>query len=251
MYQFKSQVRYSESLHTGRMDPISISNYLQDCATFHSASIGRDILYYKSINRGWFLNSWQIDIFRYPKYNEHILIATWSYGIKGFYGYRNFTIRDNKGMLCVCANSVWFFTDTTIGQPIRVPEEEAAAYGSEKKFSMEYCSRKISLPIDSDTYLFPLYSVKRDDIDTNGHVNNVRYIALAFRYLPEEVQYSDSIWRVRAEYKKAAKIDDKIYPYYTAEININQQNSYSFRLAAENSLETSTDYANIIFYSKK
>ena len=36
-------------------------NYLQDCATFHSASLGKDICYYKQIHRGWFLNSWQID----------------------------------------------------------------------------------------------------------------------------------------------------------------------------------------------
>lgn len=211
MYEFESQVRYSESLHTGKMDIISISNYLQDCATFHSTSIGKDISYYKEIDRGWFLNSWQIDMHRYPEYGEKISVATWSYGIKGFYGYRNFTIRDTKGALCACANSIWFFADTATGQPMRVPQEEADAYGSEKKFPMEYCSRKISLP----EHMHPLsaYTTEHCDIDTNGHVNNVRYISLAFQHLPEKIQHSDSIWRLRAEYKKAAKTGDIIYPY--------------------------------------
>ncbi len=269
MYKFKSQVRYSEALHTGTMNPISISNYLQDCATFHSASLGKDICYYKQIHRGWFLNSWQIDICRYPSYGETISIATWSYGIKGFYGYRNFTIQDEQKQLCVCANSIWFFTDTVMGQPIRVPEEEAAAYGSETKFPMEYCSRKINPPNDMQS--LPEYLVGPYDIDTNGHVNNVRYIELAFQNLPKEIQCSNTIWRIRTEYKKAAKTNDMIYPYYAKtdiesiqqtiqapmeEVVYSNENKqqYAFCLATKNLSEhmiTANDsYANIIFYTK-
>lgn len=250
MYTLESQVRYSESLHTGNMNPISIANYLQDCATFHSASLGKDIDYYKKINRGWFLNSWQIDILHYPKYGEKISINTWSYGIKGFYGYRNFTIY-NERQLCACVNSVWFFTDTSTNQPVRVPKEEADAYGSEQKFPMEYCPRKIQLQIQ-EMQQFPAYTVKNYDIDTNHHVNNVRYIELAFQYLPKEIQRSNHIWRIRTEYKKAAKEGDIIYPYFLEE-KIENENQYSFLLAAENNILSShknTAYANIVFYIK-
>ncbi len=66
-----------------------------------------------------------------------------------------------------------------MGQPIRVPEEEAAAYGSETKFPMEYCSRKINLPNNMQS--LPEYLVGPYDIDTNGHVNNVRYIQFTKR----------------------------------------------------------------------
>ena len=30
---------------------------------------------------------------RYPKLAEHITVSTWPYSFKGFYGYRNFTIK--------------------------------------------------------------------------------------------------------------------------------------------------------------
>lgn len=209
MYEFESRVRYSESLHTGKMNPVSVSNYLQDCATFHSASIGKDINYYRKINRGWFLNSWQIDIRRYPECGEKIFIATWSYGFKGLYGYRNFTIRDEGRELCACANSIWFFTDICTGQPLRVPQEEGISYGQEEKLSMEYCPRKITLPEGMQ----PLssYTTACHDIDTNGHMNNARYIELAWQCLPEKLQRSEHIWRIRAEYKKAALPGNKIY----------------------------------------
>lgn len=259
MYEFESRIRYSESLHTGKMNPISIANYLQDCAIFHSASLGKDIAYYNKINRGWLLNSWQIDIGRYPEHGETISISTWAYSMKGFYGYRNFTIRDKQKALCVCANSVWFFTDTITGQPVRVPQEEADTYGSEEKFPMEYCSRKIKLPEIMLMQPLSAYTVKNYDIDTNGHVNNVRYMELAFQYLPKEIQCSDSIWRIRAEYKKAAKTGDIIYPYKAEtamEALPNAENPDSqqifFHLATENSPEHRTEgYANVIFYKKK
>ena len=75
---------------------------------------------------------------------------------------------------------------------------------------MEYCPRKIHLP-DNMTVSAP-YTVIPTDIDTNGHVNNARYIELAWSRLPENLIRSDHIWRIRAEYKKAAMLQDKIHP---------------------------------------
>jgi acyl-ACP thioesterase len=209
MFEFESRVRYSEAVHTGKMNPVSIANYFQDCTTFHSASIGKDIEYYKKIQRGWFLNSWQIDIARFPSCGEQIFVKTWAYGFKGLYGYRNFLLRDEKKEICACANSVWFFTDIVSGQPVRVPYEEGTCYGSEEKFPMEYCSRKIAMPPDMEQG--EPYTVSCHDIDTNGHVNNVRYIELAYEQL-EELQNSEKIWRVRAEYKRAAVKGDLVVP---------------------------------------
>jgi len=42
----------------------------------------------------WVLSSWQICINRLPLLNEQVKISTWAYGMKAFYGYRNFTLED-------------------------------------------------------------------------------------------------------------------------------------------------------------
>lgn len=271
MYEFESRVRYSETLHTGKMNPISIANYLQDCTIFHSASIGKDLEYYKTMERVWFLNSWQIDICRYPACGEKIFITTWAYGFKGLYGYRNFTICDEQRKTCVCANSVWFFMNTAIGQPVRVPPEERLSYGEEERFSMEYCPRKINL--SEELQAITNYTVTHHDLDTNGHVNNARYMELAYQYLPETLQKTESIWRIRAEYKKAAITGDTICLYgantaikspektlegfskecfYSSHLSsFETAKQYTFHLANENfSQQTDNFYASIVFCTK-
>ena len=45
----------------------------------------------------WVLSSWQICINRLPLLNEQVKISTWAYGMKAFYGYRNFTLEDAGG----------------------------------------------------------------------------------------------------------------------------------------------------------
>lgn len=52
------------------------------------------------------------------------------------------------------------------------------------------------------------FSVRKYHIDTNGHVNNVKYVQFAMEYLNE----GDRIRVLRAEYKKPAKYGDIIYP---------------------------------------
>jgi acyl-ACP thioesterase len=249
MFEFESHVRYSEAIHTGKMDPVSIANYFQDCTTFHSASIGKDIDYYKKIRRGWFLNSWQIDFLRFPSCGEQIFVKTWAYGFKGLYGYRNFLLRDEKKEICACANSVWFFTDIGSGQPVRVPYEEGSSYGSEEKFPMEYCPRKIAMP--SDMEQGTPYTVSRHDIDTNGHVNNVRYMELAYEQL-EDLPDPGNIWRVRAEYKKAAVKGNLLVPSRkksvfegTEESPVKDGWQYFIGLG-----DGEHDFASVVFYVK-
>jgi len=240
MYEYKCRVRYSESMNTGYTSPVSIASYFQDCAIEHSASLGKDINYYKQINRAWLLNSWQIDIKRYPACGETIFVRTWSYGFQGLYGYRNFVILDENRAMCVCANSVWFYADTANGRPVRVPKEEGESFGREEKLPMEYCPRKIAMP---DGLLpLPPYTVCCHDIDTNGHVNNSRYIELTYHFLPDEIQRDNKIRRVRAEYKKAAIQGDCIMPSMAT---LNAEAGIQYALCLANGQDI---YANIIFY---
>ena len=45
MYTFDGRVRYSECDEHRNITLLSMINYLQDCTTFHSESIGRGIEY--------------------------------------------------------------------------------------------------------------------------------------------------------------------------------------------------------------
>ena len=127
--------------------------------------------------------------------------------VRGIFGYRNFTIQDESGEYLVRAESVWFYVDTDTGAPIKAPEEETAPYGSlEERLDMPEKPGKIRIP-DMGEACDPV-TVMPHHLDTNHHVNNAQYVEMARECLPEDFR----IFRICAEYRKAAKLGDVIFP---------------------------------------
>ena len=93
--------------------------------------------------RAWFLSSWQIEVTRFPKYQEQVTVRTWPHEFKSMYGYRNFDILDNEGRQIVRANSIWIFMDINRMCPIKPTEDDVRGYDLEAAIDMEYAPRKI------------------------------------------------------------------------------------------------------------
>ena len=208
MYTFGSRVRYSETDEYGKLTLTGIMNYLQDCSTFQSEDNGLGVVYFTDRHRAWWLSSWQIVVDRYPAMGEEIVISTWPYDFKGFYGYRNFTVSDQKGNYLVRANSVWFLFDTEKGRPVKIEADDIRGYGTtwEKRLDMEYAPRRIEVPDEYRTSA--AVSVGKHHIDTNHHVNNSKYVEIAREVLPDGMEVTE----LRVEYKKAAVFGDEIHP---------------------------------------
>ena len=206
MYTFQSRVRYSEINQERTLSLSSILDYFQDCSNFHSEDLGVGISYLESRKRVWLLSSWQIEIL------EPITIGTWPYDFRGLYGYRNFILYNEKHgrKVSAYANSIWFLLDTSTGLPTRITPEDMRAYPLEPAYPMEYAPRKITLPDASllQSASFPPIPVSPALLDTNHHVNNGQYVRIAESFLPEGF----SIHGMRAEYRRAAVLNDFIYP---------------------------------------
>lgn len=231
MYSFKSRVRYSELDRDGNLSIKSMMDYLQDCSTFQSESLGLGIKYLKTHNRAWWLSSWNIDILSLPRLGDEIIISTNAYAFKGIYGYRNFDIKNEKGEYLVKADSTWFFFDTKNKIPAKAKEEEILPYlGNEKKLEMqEEVSKKIE-HIEGGEYLSPII-VQKHHLDTNNHVNNAMYIDMAKDLIDSKIKLSG----ISVKYKKMALLNDKIYPYILemedkiiVELNDENNNIFSY-----------------------
>lgn len=205
MFSFSTKVRYSEVDASLRLSYPSIINYFQDCSIFHSEDLGIGIRFLQEEHRVWLMNSWQIQIFRFPKFGEVLNVNTWPYDFKSMFGYRNFTMTDRDGTDIVVANSVWVYADTDTGRPTRLMPEYAARYPLEPAYPMTYAPRKIELPADGIPAA-PI-PVTVSHIDSNNHVNNGQYVAMASALLPH-ADYKN----LRVEYKKSARLGDTIYP---------------------------------------
>lgn len=207
MYSFTSRVRYSEVDTHGHITLPSIIDYFQDCSSFQSEELGVGIDYLMEEGLIWVLSSWQIEVNRYPQMGEKMIVRTWPYGFKGFFGYRNFTMEEENGALLAYANSIWTLLDLRKGKPTRLPAKMEEVYQLSPQLSMECESRKVAFPEEMKAR--EPFPVHKYHIDTNQHVNNGKYISMAQEYLPSGFQTR----KMRAEYRKAAVYKDVIYPY--------------------------------------
>lgn len=215
MYTINNRIRYSEVDSSKELLLSSLLDYFQDCCTFESEELGIGVDYLAKKQAAWVLSSWQIEILRYPQFNETIRISTWPYGFKGFYGYRNFAACEENGAVIAKANSVWVFLDTAKMRPQRISGELVDAYHDafREPLAGTWAERKITIPKSSDEK--EPVPVVGYYIDTNHHMNNSKYIQVAMEYLPDDFKVTG----LRAEYKKAAKLGDMICPAVSRENN--------------------------------
>lgn len=206
MYEFQSRIRYSEVDSEGSLTLLGLLNYFQDCSTFQSEDLKIGLDYLKEREMFWALSSWQIVIKRYPAICETVTIGTAPYGFRGFIGYRNFWMKDEKDRLLACANSVWSLIGTEDGRPRKCPAEVMAAYKLSPKLDMKYAPRHISF--EGEPRVQERIEVARHHIDTNHHVNNGQYVMMALDYLP----FNFSVGELRVEYKMQAHLGAQIYP---------------------------------------
>ncbi len=206
MYSFDSRVRYSEVSMRGELSTPGIVNYFQDCSTFQSEELGRGDFWLKEQNRFWVINSWQVKILRRPKLAENIQICTWPHSLKGMFGERNFCIRDEEGRDLIQAETLWTYMDVEKMRPTKIDEDVMATYKLEPAIATKWKGRKISVPKEGEAK--PPVVVGTGLLDTNGHVNNGKYVLLAMEYVPADFE----IGAFRVEYRKAAWPGDVMIP---------------------------------------
>lgn len=205
MYTYELNVGYSVLDESLQMTIPAILDCFQDAAIFEteSGSITIDYLYGRNI--AWLLSSWQIVIDRRPLLNEKIRIMTSAYDFKGFLGYRNFMLSDAAGNGIVKAASIWTLIDTVKMCPSKLEPELIDGYELSEKLDMDYAPRKIAL-LGDHAIMKDQFQVRKYQIDSNKHMNNVEYIRMAMETLPDNAK----IRELRAEYKKAALYGDNV-----------------------------------------
>ena len=204
MYKMEGRIRYSECGTDNKIKIPAIINYFQDCTTENSEKLGVGFAYLREKKRAWILNSWQVFVRRRPEVGEKIEVSTWATGFKGVFGPRDFVMKTADGEELASAHSLWVYVDTETGRPLKPDKEEIDTYEVEEPLPIESVSRKIKLP--EEAQVVDTFTVRKYHIDTNHHVNNSKYIELAYEAVPEGF----SVTGLRVEYKKAAVYGDKM-----------------------------------------
>lgn len=205
MYTYEIKVGYSVVDAALHMTVPAVLDCFQDAAIFEAENGSITVDYLYSRNIAWLLSSWQIVIDRRPTLNEQIKITTFPYDFKGFLGYRNFMVSDTEGNCIIKASSIWTLIDMEKRRPVKPTQEMTAGYELAEKLEMDYAPRKIEMLEEAyNTAVQEKFQVRKYQIDSNMHMNNVEYVRLAMETLPENAV----IRELRAEYRKPAVYGD-------------------------------------------
>ena len=209
MYSFDSRVRYSECDETGTLSVVSMINYLQDCSTFQGKVLGRSFVETMADGFAWLIAAWQIEVTRMPRFFDEIRVSTWCYAFERSLAFRNFMIQTPDGETLVRADSIWFPYQLETGRILRIPEAENVYAQGDERLDMPKTNRKVKAagPFVEVTPIV----VSEQLIDTNGHVNNAQYVALAVDAL-EELGQPMNPGRICVQYKAQARLGDTIVP---------------------------------------
>jgi len=182
---------------------------VQEASLFHTFSIPGAFDYYDEMNWVWILTHWQVEIYDYPKVGDEISICTWPVRFKGYFGERGFEAVDAQGRTLLSANFNWILIDRTTHAPVRPNERICNKYGENFPFLLK---KDFSLP-KHDGFV-PLctheYTAVRRDIDTNHHVNNVKYLEWVYCYIPKEIYHNYRAKSLKVVYKKETLLDDQL-----------------------------------------
>ncbi len=154
----------------------AVFKLLQEAAIKHADQFDAGARAMVTRGESWVLNRVAAVINRYPNYEEALRIETWSSGIRGFKGFRDFRIHAGNEPIA-SASSLWLYVALKTRSLTRVPEAIAQAFPSRPGavFHPDLDKLKLAPPGPSAPHRTRV-SIRYSDVDGNGHVNNTAYL---------------------------------------------------------------------------
>jgi acyl-ACP thioesterase len=213
------ELRYFEMNKRGMASPTTVLTLLEETAADHCYAIGHSLYSLENQNIGWILISGSITMNRYPKYKETIKIQTWLSKFSLVKGYRENVIIDSAGCVIGKAKGIWAFYDIQKRKPVPVFEDIKTKWGIEPDISTEIDMDLIN-PITKDRPETE-FDVYRSDVDSNKHVNNIRYFHWLIESLPDEILDEYLLRTINAKFYSEAKYGEKIQVYVDSDLENN------------------------------
>ena len=188
MYRFETNILYSQLAPGGALSLCGLLNLFQDIATLHAEEFGGglDALYAK--NRAWLLSRWRVRLGDLPRSGARVSVLTRAYETRMALNRRAFSLVDDQGRELAAADSLWTLVDTVTGAPVNALPVVTPYLEPGKGPDLGALPRKVILP--ESAVPGPPFPITSDLLDTNLHVNNVRSVALAMRFLPADFRYT-------------------------------------------------------------
>lgn len=184
MYEETIHIRFFEVNGQGQLKLGPIFNYLQDMADKDASRMNISIPQLMEKGYTWVLHRYHLEMIRYPKLDESLVIRTWHSPLKNLYSLRAFEIRTQSGEALGKAVTSWIIIDYKSHKPVRLDRHVSSEY-YEEVVPFEFSFSPI--PPLKHIDLEESFPVRMRDLDINNHVNNAVYVEWAAETVPTEV----------------------------------------------------------------
>lgn len=188
-------------------------------------------------NLAWILLSYDLNIYKYPKLGDEIVVTTYPYSFNRFYGNRIFTIENDSGEIVAEAKTKWLLVKKDTFAIKQISKDIAKSYGLEKiekgkGFQIDTIDDEVFMGIIGEKL-----NIRYDDIDFNSHVNNTVYFSYPFDYIDRDILRDYEVYKIQIMYKDSIRIDTDCDVYAITKEEDNQKVTY-IKISKEDKIYT-------------
>ena len=158
------------------MRPTAMLDLMQEAANVNASTLGFGYDEMMNSNIAWVLSRTHVKFINTPKWREEVNLKTWHKGVSKLFYLRDFILSDKEGNPMVLATTSWLIIDMNTRRLVR---NNDLALNNTAMDAIAAPADKVVLPVDIEPELVRKHPITWSEIDTNGHVNNVKYAVWA------------------------------------------------------------------------
>ena len=158
------------------MRPTAMLDLMQEAANVNASTLGFGYDEMMNSNTAWVLSRIHVKFNSTPRWRDEVNLKTWHKGVSKLFYLRDFILSDKEGNPMVLATTSWLIIDMNTRRLVRNSD---LALSDTAMHAIETPADKVVVPVDIEPELVRKHPVTWSEIDTNGHVNNVKYAVWA------------------------------------------------------------------------
>ncbi len=188
MFLKKYELRYGDLGENKNVKISTVLELLQDISIAHSGAAGFSLNKLYAQSNAFLLQGWRVKFIEPLSSRSDIEVKTGIMKIRKVEAIRKYEIRQD-GQLKIIATAVWFMVDTDKMKIVNIPDNLQDAYESvnEPDNGLSF----VKLKPAKDLSLLGDTKVERRDIDTNGHMNNVKSVDAALEFISDKMEIAE------------------------------------------------------------
>ena len=168
------------------MRPTAMLDLMQEAANVNASTLGFGYDEMINSNTAWVLSRIHVKFNNTPKWRDEVNLKTWHKGVSKLFYLRDFILSDKEGNPMILATTSWLIIDMNTRRLVRNSD---LALSDTAMHAIETPADKVVIPVDVEPELVRKHPVTWSEIDTNGHVNNVKYAVWAIDAVkPEDIK---------------------------------------------------------------